>query len=230
MNHIPRILIIEDDKLSREMMRDVIIGINNYDVICAANAREAAEALSENPDAILLDLCLPDANGRDLLEILRNRSNVPVIVVSSLSDCADKVAAFDVGADDYITNPFDSEELSARLRRVIHRSTDEDKKFFEAGGLRIDYRTKSVSVNGITVKLTNSEYRILELISSQNGRLTDYDTLIADLWGDNDDIVNPHKLLRVNMTNIRRKLAAYSGGEAYIETDAGKGYRMKSNK
>lgn len=229
MNHIPRILIVEDDDESRKFLRDVIIWRNNYDVICAANAHEAVEALAEDPDAILLDLCLPDENGRDLIKKLRNTSNVPVIVVSALDDSADKVAAFDVGADDYVTKPFDSEELSARLRRVIRRNGGSEN-VFESGGLRIDYSSKDVRVNGNPVRLTNVEYKILEMISRKEGKLTDYDTLIEALWGNDDEIVNPHKLLRVNMTNIRRKLSANSNGETYIETESGNGYRIKCDK
>jgi len=229
MNHIPRILIVEDDDELRKFLRDVIIWRNSYDVICAANAHEAVEALAEDPDAILLDLCLPDENGRDLIKKLRNTSNVPVIVVSALDDSADKVAAFDVGADDYVTKPFDSEELSARLRRVIRRNGGSEN-VFESGGLRIDYSSKDVRVNGNPVRLTNVEYKILEMISRKEGKLTDYDTLIEALWGNDDEIVNPHKLLRVNMTNIRRKLGANSNGETYIETESGNGYRIKCDK
>lgn len=218
-NYVPKILIAEDcDEL--KIVLSSIVEESGYEVIVIEGDFGEKKFLARNPDVIILDICLANANGYNLLKKLREKS-FPVVIV--LSDTSTPV--LDVEADGYITLPLDQNEISERLKNIIHHRCLESD-CFESAGLRIDYRTKCVSVNGYPVKLTNIEYKILEIVAMKNGKLADYSLIINSLWGDAGGIVDPYKLLRVNMTNIRRKLSKYSEGENFIETEHGNGYNI----
>ena len=221
-----KILVVEDDAGILRFIRSALEG-QGYDVISATTGAEAlAFAGSHCPDLMLLDLGLPDMNGVKIIEELRKWSRMPIVVVSARTHEDDKIEAFDLGADDYVTKPFSTGELLARvcvsLRHARGTMRSEDR--FSAKGLVIDYESHIVTLNGERIHLTQNEYRILSLISRYSGKVLTYDFLLKELWGP----VAPesNQILRVNMANIRRKIEKNPAEPEYIFTEVGVGYRM----
>ena len=201
---------------------------DGYRVITAQNGAAArAHVFSYMPDVVLLDLGLPDMDGIQLLRELREHTHIPVIVVSARNMEKDKVAALDNGADDYITKPFSAPELLARMRAVLRRHTvaEVQEDFYAVGDFRIDFSKRVVTVEGEPVRLTQVEYRIVELIARQPGKVLTYSHIINHIWGPYADAEN-NRILRVNMSNIRRKLEQDRMAPKYILTEIGVGYRM----
>ena len=175
---------------------------------------------------MLLALGLPDADGLELLRELRQRYGLPVIVVSARTEESEKVAALDSGADDYITKPFGSPELLARIRAALRRAGPAaNLSAFTTGELTIDYDKHLVTLAGQPVHLTANEYRLVELLSRSAGKVLTYDRISEAMWG--DAAGGNSQLLRVNMANIRRKLEQNPAEPQYILTEIGVGYRMK---
>lgn len=226
-----KILIVEDEKSIVKLLR-AILTANQYDVIEATTGMEALSMITSHcPDLILLDLGLPDMDGGKLLETVRKWTTTPVIVVSARTQEMDKVEAIDLGADDYITKPFGSSELLARIRMAIrHTQTmsevDQIARTgrFTSGGLTIDYNKYRVYVDGVDAQLTQGEYRIVALLGKYAGRVLTYDFIMKELWGPCTKTDN--KILRVNMANIRRKIEKKPTFPQYIFTEVGVGYRM----
>ena len=226
-----RILIIEDEASITKLLRAVLMA-NDYEAIEASTAAEAKSLITSHcPDLILLDLGLPDMDGNDLLRSLREWSATPVIVISARTDESDKVLAIDLGADDYITKPFGTSELLARIRMAIRHSramrhNDHIARTgkFKSGGLVIDYNKYRVYVNDRDTQLTQGEYRIVALLGRYAGRVLTYDFIMKELWGPGS--TGDNKILRVNMANIRRKIEKSSTDPQYIFTEVGVGYRM----
>ena len=226
-----RILIVEDEASIVKLLRTVLAA-NEYEVIEASTAAEAKTLISSHcPEVILLDLGLPDMDGNDLLRSLREWSSTPVIVISARSDESDKVLAIDLGADDYITKPFGTSELLARIRMAIrhsHAMRHNDRIArtgkFKSGGLVIDYNKYRVYVDDRDAQLTQGEYRIVALLGRYAGRVLTYDFIMKELWGPGS--TGDNKILRVNMANIRRKIEKTSTAPQYIFTEVGVGYRM----
>lgn len=226
-----RILIVEDDKSIRNFFR-AILEANNYDVMMATTGTEAYCLItSQCPDLVILDLGLPDMDGVKILERLREWSAMPVVVVSARTGEKDKVEALDLGADDYITKPFGTSELLARVRTAIRHSrssyTTPDGALtgkFSAQGLVIDYDKHRVYVNDRDANLTQNEFKLVGLLGKYAGRVLTYDFLIKEIWGPNME--NNNRILRVNMANIRRKLEKNPAQPQYIFTEVGVGYRM----
>ena len=221
-----RILVVEDDAGILRFIRSSLEG-QGYDVITAATGAEAlAFAGSHCPDLMLLDLGLPDMNGVKIIEQIRSWSSMPIVVLSARSRENDKIEAFELGADDYVTKPFSTGELLARVRVALRhaRGTRRAADRYTANGLTIDYESHIVTVRGETVHLTQNEYRILSLISRYSGKVLTYDFLLKELWGP----VAPgnNQILRVNMANIRRKIEKNPAEPEYIFTEVGVGYRM----
>ena len=186
---------------------------------------------SHCPDVMLLDLGLPDMDGLQVLTQLRKWSLLPVVVVSARTDESEKVRALDEGADDYITKPFGTSELLARIRTAIRHTrttggnpliAKENK--FRAQGLLIDYDKYRVYVDGQDANLTQNEFKLVALLGRYAGRVLTYDYLIREIWGPNKAYDN--QILRVNMANIRRKIEKNPGEPEYIFTEVGVGYRM----
>ena len=199
-------------------------------------ARTGAEALSmissHCPDLVILDLGLPEMDGLDILRQLRSWSSLPVVVVSARSHEKDKVTALDLGADDYLTKPFGTDELLARVRTAIRHTrtasgNDEIAQTgtYTVGDLTIDYNKHQALVRGENVKLTLSEFRIVALLGKYAGKVLTYDFIIRELWGPKAKTDN--QILRVNMANIRRKIEPTPGNPQYIFTEVGVGYRMR---
>lgn len=226
-----RILIIEDDKRINSFYKTVMAA-NNYDAIFAHTGTEAYSMItSQCPDVVILDLGLPDMDGMEILQKVREWSSMPVIVVSARTHEKDKVAALDMGADDYITKPFGTSELLARIRTAIRHTrsglvspTGAPIGRFTAGDLVIDYDKHRVYMAGEDVGLTQNEYKIVSLLGKYAGKVMTYDFLIKEIWGPN--MKNDNRILRVNMANIRRKIEKNPAEPQYIFTEVGVGYRI----
>ena len=226
-----RVLVIEDDKSIRNFMK-TILEANNYEVIMAVNGAEAYSMItSQCPDVVILDLGLPDMDGMKILKSVREWSGMPILVVSARSHERDKVEALDLGADDYITKPFGTSELLARLWTAIRHArvsylTPEGMQTgtFRSGDLVIDYDKHRVYVGEQDAGLTQNEYKIVSLLGKYAGKVLTYDFLIKEIWGPN--MKNDNRILRVNMANIRRKIEHNPAQPQYIFTEVGVGYRI----
>ena len=205
---------------------------NGYETMQAQTGEEAQSMISSHcPDLIILDLGLPDMDGLEILRSLRTWTSLPVVVVSARSHERDKVAALDMGADDYLTKPFGTDELLARVRTAIRHTrtasgNDEIARngTYTVGELVIDYNKHQVRVRGENVHLTLSEFRIVALLGKYAGKVLTYDFIIKELWGPRAS--GDNQILRVNMANIRRKIEKNPAEPEYLFTEMGVGYRM----
>lgn len=226
-----KILVVEDDQRICNFISSVLEA-NNYDAKIAHTANEAdAMILSHCPDLIILDLGLPDRDGLEILKSLRTWSSLPVVVVSARTHEKDKVEALDLGADDYLTKPFGTDELLARIRTALRhtRTALGDNEvartgLYRVGDLVIDYNKHHVLVEGEDAHLTHSEFRIMALLGKYAGKVLTYDFIMKDLWGPRAGDNN--QILRVNMANIRRKIEKNPAKPEYVFTEAGVGYRL----
>ncbi|MBR5507548.1 MAG: response regulator transcription factor [Clostridia bacterium] len=229
-NNKYKILVIEDEDNINNLLK-ALLETNGYQVVSAKSC-SSGEMLfaSHRPDLVILDLGLPDSDGMTFLNKVRKVFLTPIIVLSARIDEKDKVAALDMGANDYVTKPFGSAELVARVRSAIRnsrRSTDEGKLpggKFKSGRLEIDYDSRRVFVDKYEVSLTQTEYNIIAFLSEHSGKVMTYASIIRDIWGYSD--LNSTKKLQVNMANIRKKLGDKPGKNNYIVNELGVGYRM----
>lgn len=230
MSHKPTILIIEDEKNICSFI-DTTLTNHDYKTLAAATGAEGLSLITSCcPDVILLDLGLPDIDGISIIRQVRSFSAVPIIVISARTQERDKVAALDLGADDYITKPFGTSELMARIRTALRHSTSASQKSpatqsYQAGDLKIDFERRLVTLKGSPVHLTQIEYKLVSLLAQHAGKVLTYDYLINHIWGPYADSNN--QILRVNMAHIRRKLEENPAEPCYISTEIGVGYRMK---
>ena len=226
-----KILIIEDEQSIARFI-STILTANGYETLLARTGSEGLSMVSSNcPDLVILDLGLPDMDGMDILKSLRGWSSLPVVVVSARSHEKDKVAALDMGADDYLTKPFGTDELLARVRTAMRHTrtaTGNDELArqgtYTVGDLVIDYNKHQVLVGGVNAKLTLSEFRIVALLGKHAGKVLTYDYIIRELWGPRAGSDN--QILRVNMANIRRKIEKNPAEPEYLFTEVGVGYRL----
>jgi two-component system KDP operon response regulator KdpE len=219
-----RILVVDDEPPIRRLLRTGL-GTQGYDVIDAANGKDALAAMSEKPDLVILDLGLPDMQGHDVLRTLRESGNdVPVVVLSSRDDEAGKVKAFDFGADDYVTKPFGMNELLARVRAALrHRlQVQGEKPVFQAGGLSVDLVRRIVKVEGAEVKLSPKEYELLRLLVQHAGKVLTHAFLLKGVWGPATD----PQYLRVYVRQLRHKIETTPERPVYLLTETGVGYRL----
>ena len=224
-----KVLVVEDERGILHFLSAILSGAG-YQVLCAASGAEASHmAASHLPNLILLDLGLPDMDGKDVLRRIREWSDVPILVVSARHDEKEKVVCLDAGANDYITKPFGNDELLARIRaslRLQEKLKDRQalmESAFRTGGLRIQYARREVSVDGQPVHLTPIEYKLVVLLSQHAGAVLTHDLILQEIWG---PYATDSQLLRVNMANIRRKIEANPADPRYIQTEIGVGYRM----
>lgn len=233
-NNRYKILLVEDDSRIRSVMT-TMLETSDYQVIVADTcALGKTLYISHQPDVVILDLGLPDQDGMYLLDFVRKASLTPIIVLSARSDDRDKVRALDAGANDYVTKPFSSAELLARIRMVLrnyqHRS--DSGKFpggrFRVRDLEIDYDARQVFICGTEVRLSQTEYNILALLSEHCGKMMTYSAIVKGVWGYSDD--GSIKKLQVNMANIRKKFGVKPGEAWYITNELGVGYRMNAEK
>lgn len=226
-----RVLVVEDDKSIRNFFRTVLEA-NHYDVLLANTGVQAYSLItSQCPDVVILDLGLPDMDGMKILKNVRSWSSMPVIVVSARTHERDKVEALDAGADDYITKPFGTSELLARLRTAIRHARafrmgpdGMQTGIFRSGGLVIDYDKHRVYVDEKDANLTQNEYKLVSLLGRYAGKVLTYDFIIKEIWGPN--MKTDNRILRVNMANIRRKIEKNPAQPQFIFTEVGVGYRI----
>lgn len=224
------ILIVEDDQAIANVLTTVL-SANGYHTLQAATGSLARSIINSHcPNLILLDLGLPDMDGGELLRWLRGWSGTPVLVVSAREEEAQKVEALDLGADDYITKPFGTSELLARIRTALRHQAKLDsgddlpRDRYTVRDLTVDFERRQVRMAGEIVHLTQIEYKIVELIARRPGRVLTYDYIISRIWGPYASDNN--RILRVNMAHIRRKLEPNPAEPYYIRTEIGVGYRM----
>ena len=230
MPNSEKILVVEDEATILRVL-GTILTANGYQVITAETGQQAITMASSHcPDLILLDLGLPAMDGLEVIKRLRQWSGIPILVVSARDEEDEKVRAFDLGADDYITKPFGTSELLARIRAARRHANQLVAEramlssFYEYKDFKIDFERRTVTIAGKEVHLTQNEYKIVERLARQPGRVLTYTTLLHDIWGPykGDD----NQILRVNMANIRRKLETNPAEPHYILTENGVGYRM----
>ena len=226
----PLILVVEDDIAVARLIATTL-DTQNYQYHRAQNGAGALlDAACCRPDVMLLDLGLPDMDGVDIIKKIRAWSNMPIIVVSARSEDADKVAALDAGADDYLTKPFSVEELLARLRVALRRVRYDtarpgpESSVYENGALKIDYAAGCVYRDGVEIHLTPSEYKLLCVLAKNTGKVLTHNYLLNEVWGSPSASDTPS--LRVFMATLRKKVEADPSHPEYIQTHIGVGYRM----
>ena len=221
-----RILIVDDEKAIRRTLR-ASLASRGYIVTEAATGTEALEkSVSSHSDVIILDLGLPDIDGIEVIGEIRKRAKTPIIILSVRDEIADKVAALDAGADDYLTKPFSVGELMARLRSALRRSAQaETDPVFKTAELVVDLNLREVSVNGELVSLTPTEYDILRTFVKHAGRVLTHDQLLRAVWGTAYE--SETHMLQVNISNLRRKIEPDPLRPVYLVTEPGVGYRLK---
>ncbi len=233
MTHKFTVLIIEDEKNIQTFVSKVLKK-HDYKVLCTDRGGEGLDIIrSQCPDIILLDLGLPDMDGGEIIREVRTWSSTPIIVISARTAENEKVLALDCGADDYITKPFGTSELLARIRASLRHSnklmTDSTLYIrpYQSGGLILDFSRRLLTIDGEEIHLTPIEYKIVSFLAQNSGKVMTYAAILASVWGPYADSDN--KILRVNMANIRRKLEADLAQPQYIFTEVGVGYRMKED-
>ena len=221
----PLVLVIDDELQIRRFLR-ISLEANGYQVQEAATFAEGLAAAARlRPDLLILDLGLPDGEGLDLLRRLREWSRLPTIVLSARLSDADKVAALDGGADDYLTKPFSVPELLARLRVALrHAQPAGSDPLFRTGSLTVDLAARLVTVDGVPVKLTPTEYALLRLLVQHAGRVLTHRQILKEVWG--PQYVDETHYLRVYFGQLRQKLEANPALPALILTEPGVGYRL----
>ncbi len=226
MNDKRTILVIEDDKYISHFI-DISLSKENYNVLVAETAAEGMFIFSSyRPDIVLLDLGLPDRDGVDLLSELRTFSDAPVLIVSARGQEKEKIAALDIGANDYITKPFHMGELMARIRvaeRSLQKVGGDAGTIFTCDWLTVDYEKRRVLVEDVEIHLTPTEYKTLLLLIANRGKVLTHNYIIRKIWGyDGGD----SKSVRVFMANLRRKLEKDTAHPRFILTEVGVGYRF----
>ena len=225
----PTILAVEDDAAIRSLI-STTLKTHDYNYLTARDGRSALlEASSHNPDIILLDLGLPDMDGVDIIQAIRQWSGVPIIVISARSEDTDKIKALDAGADDYLTKPFSVEELLARLRVTQRRLAAQqgaahETSVFVNGQLKIDYAAGCVYLNDQELHLTPIEYKLLCLLAKHVGKVLTHSYITDSIWGNHVD--NDVASLRVIMATLRKIIERDPNSPQYIQTHIGVGYRM----
>ncbi len=219
-----RVLVVDDEPQIVRALRTSLRGAG-YDVETAATAEGALTVLAANPpDAVVLDLVLPDGSGTEVCRELRTWSSAPVIILSVVGEEAEKVAALDAGADDYVTKPFSVEELLARLRAALRRADAPAEPVVELGDLRIDLEKRAVSVRSEPVQLTPNEFALLRVLARNPGKLLTHRVLLREVWG--RGYGDESHYLHVYISQLRRKLETDPARPRYILTEPGAGYRL----
>jgi two-component system KDP operon response regulator KdpE len=221
-----KILIVDDEPPIRKLLR---LGLTSqgYDLLEASNGKTALEQLDKKPNLVILDLGLPDIDGLELLRRIRHReANLPVVVLSSRGDEAGKVAALDLGADDYITKPFGMDELFARMRAALRHQlqVQGERPVFQLGDLSVDLVRRIVKVQDTEVKLSPKEYDLLRLLVQHAGKVLTHKFLLGELWDEQTDA----QYLRVYVRQLRQKIEKDPERPQYVLTETGIGYRLRA--
>ena len=220
-----RVLVVDDEISIRRYLRAALtaLGLNVYEAVDGQEALNAV--LAHRPDLIILDLGLPDIDGIEVTRRLREWSQTPIIILSVREAELDKIAALDAGADDYLTKPFGTGELLARMRVVQRRQINSaSEPIFSTGGLIIDFSHRLITVNGKEIQLTPTEYDLLRVLVTHAGKVLTHRQLLRQIWGEGYDDMH---ILRVNISNLRAKIEPDPARPTYIHTEPGVGYRIK---
>jgi two-component system KDP operon response regulator KdpE len=224
----PLVLVIEDEIPIRQFLRNALDEAGYRLVEADSGKRGLTVAEQNRPDVVLLDLGLPDMDGQEVLLNLRRWLEAPIIIVSARDQEAQKVAALDHGADDYLTKPFNTGELLARIRVVLRhaaqRATSDDIPVFEQGDLKIDFAARQVFVKGVETHLTPIEFKLLTTLVQNGGKVLTHRHLLKEVWGPQQ--VGDTHYLRVFMAGLRRKIEDDPARPRYLLTDQGVGYRF----
>jgi two-component system, OmpR family, KDP operon response regulator KdpE len=219
-----RILVVDGEPQILRALRATLRGAG-YAVHSAATAEEAlTSAAAHPPEAVILDLVLPDGNGTDVCRELREWSEAPVIVLSAVGEERQKIAALDAGADDYVTKPFSVDELLARLRAKLRRRAPEQEPVVEIGELRIDIAQRVVTVEGNRVKLSPHEFDLLRVLAQNRGKLLTHRALLREVWGPAYQVEAHY--LHVYVSHLRKKIEPDPSSPRYLLTEPGAGYRL----
>ena len=221
-----RIMVVDDENAIRRFLRTAL-SAQGYLISEASNGWDALKMIvSQRPDIIILDLGLPDIDGVEVTRRLREWSQIPIIILSVREQEQDKISALDAGADDYLVKPFSSGELMARIRVALRKTTQpKGESIFVTGSLRIDFSQRMVKVNENEVSLTPTEFDIIRLMALNAGKVLTHHHVLRQVWGQGYE--NEMHLLRVNISNLRRKLEPDPARPHYIITEPGVGYRLR---
>lgn len=225
------VLVVEDDRPMQRLLRRTL-ELADYRVDVAGNGVAALELLETGrPDIVLLDVILPGLDGIEVCRRIRERSQVPVVIISALGREEDKVRGLDAGADDYVTKPFPAGELLARVRAVLRRSgwsgyVGPSNQLLRAGGIEIDPQRHTVERDGVTVPVTPLEFRLLVYLVSNAGRVLTHNMILTSVWG--SEYADELHMLRVNMSRLRQKLACDPDRPELVRTVPGVGYTVSS--
>jgi two-component system KDP operon response regulator KdpE len=222
----PKVLVIDDEPPIRKLLR-MGLTTQGYEILEAPNGKTALDLLAQKPDLIILDLGLPDIQGIELLRTIRARNDsVPVVILSSRGDEAGKVAALDLGADDYVTKPFGMDELLARMRAALRHQLQVhgERPVFKVDDLSVDLVRRIVKVRDKEVKLSPKEYDLLRILVQHAGKVLTHRFLLGELWDDLTDA----QYLRVYVRQVRQKIEADPEQPRYILTETGVGYRLRA--
>ncbi|MBF0292543.1 MAG: response regulator [Nitrospinae bacterium] len=229
MTHDLKVLVIEDEKPIRTLLRAALEGKGYTQIESETGSGGLAMAASQSPDIVILDLGLPDMDGKDFIGRIREWSPVPIIVISARDQEMEKVAALDAGADDYLTKPFSVEELQARLRAALRHHNQAAgsasvEPLFVHGELKVDMAARRVFVAENETHLTPIEYRLLTALVRHAGKVMTHKQLIKEVWGPGHEEQTHY--LRIFMANLRKKIEADSANPRYLKTEQGVGYRL----
>ncbi len=220
-----RALVIDDDPAIRKLLT-VSLAVRQFEVFAAGDAFEGLQELrAVHPDIVILDLGLPDLDGADLLASVRATSSVPVVILSARDAEEDIVGLLQAGADDYLTKPFNTNELVARMEAVLRRRTPSADPMLRAGPVAVDTASRAVTLDGEAVKLTPTEYEILRILAANSGRIVTRTSLLRELWGEAGEAEAGS--LRVHIAALRRKLERDPDRAPLIVNEIGVGYRLK---
>ena len=221
-----RVLVVDDERAIRRYLH-AALNAQGYTVFEASQGQEALNAVvTDRPDLIILDLGLPDIDGVEVTRRLREWTHIPILILSVREQESDKIAALDAGADDYLTKPFSSGELMARMRVALRRSMQTSSEpVFETGDLKVDLAHREVLIRGQEILLTPTEYDLLRVLVQNAGKVLTHRQLLRQVWGSAYE-AEAH-LLRVNMSNLRRKIEPDPTRPHYILTEPGVGYRLR---
>jgi two-component system KDP operon response regulator KdpE len=221
-----KILVVDDEPPIRKLLH-MGLGSQGYDILEAGNGRSALDQMAGKPDLVILDLGLPDVDGLELLRQIRQRQEgVPIVVLSSRGDEAGKVAALDLGADDYVTKPFGMDELLARIRAALRHQLQVhgERPVFRVGDLSVDLVRRIVKLGDKEVKLSPKEYDLLRLLVQHAGKVLTHRFLLHELWDEPTDT----QYLRVYVRQLRRKIEKDPERPEYLLTETGIGYRLRA--
>jgi len=221
-----RILVVDDEPAIQRFLR-TSLAAHGYSVFTASTGQEALQRVADDrPDMVILDLGLPDIDGIEVTRLLREWTRIPILIVSVRGQEADKIAALDAGADDYLTKPFGTGELLARMRVSLRRAlVPGGDPVFETGGLVVDLGRRIVTLAGGEVKLTPTEYDLLRVMVTHAGKVLTHRQLLREVWGGGYEL-DTHTL-RVNVSNLRRKIEPDPSRPRYLVTEPGVGYRLR---